>query len=111
MSIVSLFSRARVLLDVPRMAKLIFGLYRDPRVASWMKIGPAAAAVLIISPLDIFSDIPLLGSIDDIALLIMLAQFFISVSPPAVVSELNGMGQRIPGVAAMRAVKNVTPAD
>src|SRR5476651_468863 len=98
MSIVSLFSRARILLDVPRMAKLIIGLYRDPRVAPWMKIGGAAAAALIISPLDIFSDIPFLGPIDDIALLIMLAQFFINVSPAAVVAELNGMGKPIPGV-------------
>ena len=111
MSIVSLFSRARILLDVPRMAKLLLGLYRDPRVPAWLKIGGAAAAVLIISPLDIFSDIPLLGPIDDIALLIMVAQFLINVSPPAVVAELNGMGQRIPGAWMARGVKNVTPAD
>lgn len=93
------------------MAKLLVGLYRDPRVPSWLKLGGAAAAVFIISPLDILSDIPLLGPIDDIALLIMLAQFFINVSPRDVVAELNGIGERIPGASMMRAVRNVTPAD
>ena len=109
MSIVSLFGRARGLLDFPRMAGLLTRLYRDVRVPGWLKVGGALAAVLIVSPLDIFSDIPLLGPLDDIALLLMLSQLFISLCPPGVVAELSAKGARIQGTPVARVVKDVTP--
>jgi uncharacterized membrane protein YkvA (DUF1232 family) len=109
MSIVSLFDRARLLLDFPRMASLLVRLYRDGRVPAWLKLGGMAAAVLIVSPLDIFSDIPLLGPLDDIALLLMLSQFFINMCPPGVVAELNASGTRMPNAQTVRVQKNVTP--
>ena len=109
MNIVSLFARARHLVDFPRMAKLLVGLYRDVRVPNWLKIAGVGAAVLIISPLDIFSDIPLLGAIDDIALLLMLSQLFIGLCPKDVVAELGGSGGRAQSASASRVVKNVTP--
>jgi uncharacterized membrane protein YkvA (DUF1232 family) len=109
MSIVSLFTRARQILDLPRTAKLLVGLYRDGRVPGWLKMAGVGAAVLIISPLDIFSDIPLLGPIDDLALLLMLTQLFISLCPQDVVAELGAGRQLFSGVQAGRSVKNVTP--
>lgn len=109
MSIVSFFSRARHLFDLPRMARLLMRLYRDGRVPGWLKLAGVAGAVLIISPLDLFSDIPLLGPIDDIALLYMLAQMFIGMCPPGIVAELGGSGGGGPNMPTSRAVKNVTP--
>jgi uncharacterized membrane protein YkvA (DUF1232 family) len=109
MSIVSFFGRARQLLDVPRMARLLMRLYRDGRVPGWLKLAGVAGAVLIISPLDIFSDIPLLGPIDDIALLYMLAQMFIGMCPQGIVAELGGSGAGAPNMPTVRVVKNVTP--
>jgi uncharacterized membrane protein YkvA (DUF1232 family) len=109
MSILSIFARARQLVNLPRMAKLLVGLYRDVRVPGWLKMAGVGAAVLIISPLDIFSDIPLLGPIDDIALLFMLSQLFIGLCPSDVVAELGGNGYPVRSAPAGRAVKNVTP--
>ena len=109
MSLVSFLSRARQLLDVPRMARLLMRLYRDVRVPGWLKLAGMAGAVLIISPLDVFSDIPLLGPIDDIALLFMFAQMFIGMCPPDIVAELGGSGAGASNTPTVRAVKNVTP--
>ncbi len=103
------FGRARQLLDLPRMVRLLMRLYRDGRVPGWMKLAGVAGAILIISPLDLFSDIPLLGPIDDIALLYMLAQMFIGMCPPGIVAELNEGRAVIHDAAASRVVKNVTP--
>jgi uncharacterized membrane protein YkvA (DUF1232 family) len=109
MNILGFFGRARQLFDVPRMARLLMRLYRDGRVPGWLKLAGVAGAVLIISPLDLFSDIPLLGPIDDIALLYMLAQMFIGMCPPGIVEELGGRGAIIQDVTTSRVVKNVTP--
>jgi uncharacterized membrane protein YkvA (DUF1232 family) len=109
MSIVSFFSRARQLLDLPRMVRLLMRLYGDIRIPAWLKLAGVAGAVLIISPLDLFSDIPLLGPIDDIALLYMLAQTFIGMCPAGIVAELGGSGAGAPNTPTVRVVKNVTP--
>jgi uncharacterized membrane protein YkvA (DUF1232 family) len=109
MSIIIFFSRSRQLFDLPRTARLLMRLYRDGRVPGWLKLAGVAGAVFIISPLDIFSDIPLLGPIDDIALLYMLAQMFIGMCPPGIVAELGGSGAVVQDAPTSRAVKNVTP--
>ena len=49
----------------------------DARVPLRLKIGALAVAVLIISPLNILGDIPLLGLFDDVALLGLLAGWFV----------------------------------
>jgi len=53
-------------------------LVRDVRVPLSLKLIAAAIAVLVISPLDIFSDIPVLGALDDAALLTLLCVWFVS---------------------------------
>jgi uncharacterized membrane protein YkvA (DUF1232 family) len=58
----------------------VLPLMRDVRVPLWLKIGSAVMAVLIISPLDIFGDIPVLGIVDDLALLAILANAFVAVA-------------------------------
>jgi uncharacterized membrane protein YkvA (DUF1232 family) len=53
-------------------------LVRDARVPLPLKLIAAAIALLVISPVDIFSDIPVLGALDDAALLTLLCVWFVS---------------------------------
>jgi uncharacterized membrane protein YkvA (DUF1232 family) len=51
-------------------------LMRHPVVPLHLKLVAAAAALVIISPLNVLGDIPFLGLFDDIALLALLAGWF-----------------------------------
>jgi uncharacterized membrane protein YkvA (DUF1232 family) len=55
-------------------------LMRHPGVPLYLKLFTGAAALLIISPLNILGDIPLLGLFDDVALLALLAGWFTGVA-------------------------------
>jgi uncharacterized membrane protein YkvA (DUF1232 family) len=54
-------------------------LLRHPRVPGWLKLGAIGAALLIVSPLDPFADIPVLGMLDDALLLALLVSGFVAV--------------------------------
>lgn len=54
-----------------------FDLVRDPRVPLRLKVLTAAAALFILSPLNILGDIPLLGILDDAALLALVLTWFV----------------------------------
>jgi uncharacterized membrane protein YkvA (DUF1232 family) len=53
-------------------------LVRHTRVPASLKLIAAVLALLVISPIDIFSDIPVLGVLDDAALLTLLCVWFVS---------------------------------
>jgi uncharacterized membrane protein YkvA (DUF1232 family) len=53
-------------------------LIRDARVPLALKLMAAAIALLVISPIDIFGDIPVLGALDDATLLLLLSMWFVS---------------------------------
>ncbi len=53
-------------------------LVRDARVPVSLKLIAAVLALLVISPIDVFSDIPVLGVLDDAALLTLLCVWFVS---------------------------------
>jgi uncharacterized membrane protein YkvA (DUF1232 family) len=55
-----------------------FPLLRDTRVPLALKLIAAALALLVISPIDLFGDIPVLGALDDAALLTLLCVWFVS---------------------------------
>ncbi len=55
-----------------------FPLLRDARVPLALKLIAAALAVFVISPIDLFGDIPVLGALDDAALLTLLCMWFVS---------------------------------
>lgn|GEM_PF-1314728 len=67
----------KILAATRRAVPRILPLFRDARVPLWLKIATAVTAVFIISPLDIFSDIPIIGLLDDAALLALLANLFV----------------------------------
>ena len=57
-----------------------FRMMRSPRVPMRLKIIAGVLALLILSPLNILGDIPLLGIFDDVALLSILAGWFVSAA-------------------------------
>jgi len=52
-------------------------LMRDERVPLFLKAASVGIALVIISPVDIFGDIPVLGALDDAALLALLCMWFV----------------------------------
>ncbi len=53
---------------------------RDPLVPFRLKLIALALALLILSPLNILGDIPLLGLVDDVALMSLLAGWFVGAA-------------------------------
>jgi uncharacterized membrane protein YkvA (DUF1232 family) len=84
---------------------LVFQLMRDPRVNKGLKIViPAIVAAYILSPVDLIPDfIPVLGELDDLAIILLAINMFIRLAPPEVVAEYRSGGTG--------AGSNVGPAD
>jgi uncharacterized membrane protein YkvA (DUF1232 family) len=72
----------RLLLTSRRTLVRAYALVRDPRVPRRLKLLALAGALFILSPLNILGDIPLLGIIDDAALLALLAGWFVRAASP-----------------------------
>ncbi len=75
--------------DFVLRVKLILRLLGDRRVSPWLKIIPIAGIVYLISPIDIISDIalPVIGELDDAAILWLTNYLFIELCPPQIVQE------------------------
>ena len=75
--------------DAILRVKLIVRLIADRRVSPWLKILPIGGILYLFSPLDIIPDIalPILGQLDDVAILWLTNHFFIELCPPEVVRE------------------------
>ncbi len=75
--------------DFVLRVKLILRLIGDRRVSPWLKIIPIAGVVYLISPIDIISDIalPVIGELDDAAILWLTNYLFIELCPPQIVAE------------------------
>lgn len=58
-----------LLLLLPNLARLVFGLARDPEVPAATKVALVAAAAYLVSPVDLIPDfIPFAGYLDDMVL-------------------------------------------
>lgn len=114
---VSLVAAARYALQFPKLAALAARLFLDPRVSPLLKFGALASALVVISPVDLFGDIPVLGPIDDLALLMLIVNVFVRLAPAALVREHSarvGWGPDISVTEPARSgagtqIKNVTP--
>jgi uncharacterized membrane protein YkvA (DUF1232 family) len=73
---------------------LVYQLMRDPRVNKTLKIViPAVVAVYVLSPIDLIPDfIPVLGELDDLAIILLAIKLFIQLAPPEVVAEYQSGG-------------------
>ena len=78
-----------VIRDFILRVKLIVRLIGDRRVSPWLKILPVAGLVYLVSPFDIIPDImlPVVGELDDAAILWLTNYLFIELCPPAIVQE------------------------
>jgi uncharacterized membrane protein YkvA (DUF1232 family) len=73
---------------LPTYARLVWGLARDPRVPTQQKLVLGAIAAYLAFPIDIVPDfIPVLGQMDDVAVLLLGLDWFIRNAPEEVVEE------------------------
>ena len=85
--------------NMARQARLAWRLLLDQRVSAWTKLIPPVVVAYILFPLDILPDVtPLLGQLDDVAVLFLGMKLFIEMSPPDVVREhLIALGAHVDG--------------
>lgn len=101
----ALLARMRMLWALRSFGSRVYNLFLDRRVSPTLKGLTALAALLIVSPLDIFSDIPVLGLLDDVALLTLLAMLFVKLCPSEIVAEYSQKPARRPAtVVSSRAL-------
>ena len=76
---------ARVLLQLPTYARLVWGLARDPRTPLGLKALLVAALAYVVLPIDLIPDVvPILGAADDLTVLLLVLDLFINNAPTAV---------------------------
>jgi uncharacterized membrane protein YkvA (DUF1232 family) len=63
--------------------RLVWRLFRDPRVSSLVKLVPIAAVLYFVSPMDILPDwfIPGVGYLDDVGVLMLAMRGFVRMAP------------------------------
>ncbi len=87
-----------------RTFKRAWPLMRDQRVPTGLKAVTAFLALLIISPIDVFGDIPVLGMLDDAVLLTLLCMLFVWLGTQAI--EKNVTPARRPTIGGPPMVRN-----
>jgi uncharacterized membrane protein YkvA (DUF1232 family) len=93
-----------VLRNLIMRLRLILRLLGDRRVSPWLKIVPVVGLLYLVSPLDLIPDIalPVIGELDDAAVLWLTNYLFVELCPPEIVQE---------HVAALTGVRSPAPAD
>ncbi len=81
--------------EIINQGKLVWNLFRDPNVSPLVRFGiPLIGLVYIISPIDVIPDvIPVLGQMDDVAVIMLLTQLFISLAPDNIVAMYRQAAQ------------------
>ena len=85
--------------EIVQQVKLAYSLMLDRRVHPVTKLIPLAALAYLFMPVDLAPDvIPLLGQVDDLAIVMLGLRFFFEFAPPDVVHEhLKHLAQSAPG--------------
>ena len=79
---------ARLMLQLPTYTRLVWGLARDSRTPVGLKLLLGGALTYVITPVDLIPDvIPILGHADDLTVLLLVLDLFISNAPVAVREE------------------------
>ena len=79
----------RLLQHLPKLIRLVLRLLKDPRVPILGKIVFCFGIAYVIWPLDLIPDflVPFLGSLDDIAMLLICMRYLLYRTPRAVLEE------------------------
>jgi uncharacterized membrane protein YkvA (DUF1232 family) len=86
--------------DLVMRIKLVLRLMSDRRVNFFLKLLPIASLVYLVSPVDLVPGLalPIIGALDDAAVLWIGLSLFMSLCPDEVVQEhLNALQNVIPG--------------
>ena len=79
---------AQLMLRLPTYARLVWGLLRDPRTPLGLKALLGAALAYVVAPVDFIPDVvPIIGVADDLTVLLLVLDLFISNAPVAVREE------------------------
>jgi uncharacterized membrane protein YkvA (DUF1232 family) len=80
--------QGNLLREVIQQIKLVYYLMTDRRVHPLAKLIPVAAVALILAPINLpIEAIPVIGQLDDAAIVMLAMRLFFEVVPPAVVRE------------------------
>jgi len=79
---------ANWLAEILRYTRLVWRLWKDPRVPLWVKLIPPATLIYLFLPIDLLPD-PLLGlgQLDDLAVILLGLRLFIALAPQEVVRQ------------------------
>ena len=88
----------RVLLSAARNFRRALPLLRDARVPLQLKLLTGILALLIVSPVDVFGDIPLLGLFDDAVLLTLLCALFVAIATRTIEKNVTPVRPSIGGL-------------
>jgi len=92
----------RLLYSAARNFKRAWPLLRDERVPVSLKAISGILALLIISPLDVFGDIPILGVLDDAVLLSLLCMLFVWLATQSIEKNVTPARCRDAGPPMLR---------
>ena len=85
---------ARLVVRLPTYARVVWGLVRDPRTPLGLKGMLVAALVYVVVPVDLIPDfIPILGTADDLTVLLLVLDLFIQNAPAEVRAEHTARAQ------------------
>lgn len=72
--------------------KLAYAVIRDPRTPIYLKLAPLLVLFYIFSPADLIPGIiPILGQLDDVAVLVLAVKFFLRFAPEEVVNDYRSI--------------------
>jgi uncharacterized membrane protein YkvA (DUF1232 family) len=79
----------KLLWHLPKFIRLIGRLFKDSRVPFAGKLVFILSIVYFISPIDLIPDFlfPIIGEIDDVAILLLGARYLLKQTPPNVLEE------------------------
>ncbi|MGH7492540.1 MAG: YkvA family protein [bacterium] len=79
----------RLLLHLPKTARLVIRLLKDPRVSFSGKLMFGLALAYLISPLDLIPDFvfPIVGHMDDLGVLLAGVRYLMRQTPPPILEE------------------------
>lgn len=93
---------ANILAELIQNAQIAYNLLLDSRVSLISKLMiPGLALIYFLSPIDLLPDvIPVLGQLDDIAVILLITRLFIELAPTEIVAQyrasMGGGGQAGP---------------
>lgn len=74
--------------DFWRQIRLVYHLTRDARTPLLVRLLPFAVIAYLVSPVDLIPGIfPIVGQLDDLALLVFGVRFILQVAPPELVRK------------------------